>query len=76
MLAQCPECGKEMSRTAKACPHCGFAPNAGKVKDLKIVGGVAFAIGLFAFVESWVYGTLLVLAGLGMFVYGRLTENE
>lgn len=23
MLAKCPECGKEISTSAKACPNCG-----------------------------------------------------
>lgn len=24
-LVSCPECGKEISDTARACPHCGYA---------------------------------------------------
>lgn len=24
MITECPECKKEMSTTAKQCPHCGF----------------------------------------------------
>ena len=25
-LIKCPECGKDLSTAAKACPHCGFVP--------------------------------------------------
>jgi endogenous inhibitor of DNA gyrase (YacG/DUF329 family) len=25
-LVKCPECGKDVSTTAKKCPHCGFVP--------------------------------------------------
>ena len=25
-LIKCPECGKDLSTAAKACPHCGFIP--------------------------------------------------
>jgi len=25
-LIKCPECGKDLSTVAKACPHCGFIP--------------------------------------------------
>lgn len=28
-LIGCPECGKEMSSAAKACPHCGFPIQTG-----------------------------------------------
>lgn len=24
MIVKCPECGKEVSLTAKCCPHCGY----------------------------------------------------
>ncbi len=27
-LINCPECGKEISDTARACPHCGYTENA------------------------------------------------
>ena len=23
-LTKCPECGQEISDTAKSCPHCGY----------------------------------------------------
>src|ERR1035438_7021655 len=31
-LIACPECRKQISATAPACPHCGF-PNPSKAKD-------------------------------------------
>ncbi|MBQ2953765.1 MAG: zinc ribbon domain-containing protein [Clostridia bacterium] len=32
-LITCPECGKQISDRAKACPHCGFDLNAPKCPD-------------------------------------------
>jgi hypothetical protein len=29
-LIKCPECGKEYSDTASACPHCGYTKNTQK----------------------------------------------
>ncbi len=46
-LIKCQECGKEISDTAEACPHCGFSSRsenkkkAHRLKDL----GAALAIG-------------------------------
>ena len=41
-LIKCPECGKDVSTKAKACPHCGYpinqATNANPISyDTKIV---------------------------------------
>ena len=42
MLIKCPECGHEVSDTAKACPNCGFAVSEyvekQKVKDATLSG--------------------------------------
>ena len=37
-LIKCPECGKDVSTSAEACPHCGFpiknnAANKQKAED-------------------------------------------
>lgn len=34
-LIKCPECGKEVSDKAKACPNCGFPINDTKVEEPK-----------------------------------------
>lgn len=49
-LIQCPECGKEISDVAKACPNCGHPMQSAKIRDgkrkkgeykkLAIVGGI------------------------------------
>lgn len=44
MLINCPECGKEISETAKKCPNCGFKQKTKKNKaSMKqwIIAGVA-----------------------------------
>lgn len=51
-LIKCEECGKEISSTAKACPHCGkhiIKNNPGQI-ILAIFAGIIFYlifIGLF-----------------------------
>ena len=47
-LAKCLECGKEVSRSAKACPHCGkpdptvsdLAKQKKKEKDMDAIWGI------------------------------------
>lgn len=43
-LIKCPECGKEISSFAKACPNCGF-PMGYSSQGLEIVNGVLKGIG-------------------------------
>lgn len=74
MLIKCEECGKEMSGTAKACPHCGHRPAKNNSAQYKIIGSAMFVWGLLAFTQSWVYGSLFVCAGLGVFIYGRMLD--
>lgn len=33
-LKKCKECNKEISTTAKACPHCGAKSTATKIQDM------------------------------------------
>lgn len=33
-LKKCKECGKEISDSAKACPHCGAKSTATKIQEL------------------------------------------
>ena len=43
-LIKCPECGKEISSFAKACPNCGFPVNDSS-QGLEIVDGVLKSLG-------------------------------
>lgn len=43
-LEKCPDCGREVSRNAKTCPHCGGKTrNAHRVEEERI-SIIAFAI--------------------------------
>ena len=42
-LIKCFECGKEVSNTAKQCPHCGFEIKM-KLDELKAGKGFAILI--------------------------------
>lgn len=56
-LIKCPECNREISDTAKTCPHCGYKLNAEQVRHRnKII--------------SWTIVLLLLLVlGIGLFIY-------
>lgn len=48
-LIKCPECGKEISDTAKVCPHCGYRlKTIDYVKHKKISTNILI-IGVFLF---------------------------
>ena len=47
-LIKCPECGKEISDTAKSCPNCGYKLNTDFIKR-KTIGKRLFIFGLIAF---------------------------
>lgn len=43
-LEECPDCGREVSRNAKTCPHCGGKTrNAARIEDERI-SAIALAI--------------------------------
>ena len=47
-LIKCGECGKEMAKTAKACPHCGGANKAKNMKETFVVMAVCWIVfGIF-----------------------------
>lgn len=48
-LIQCPECGKEKSEQAKACPHCGASKPKSRLW-LKLLIGVPTALFLLMMV--------------------------
>ena len=47
-LINCPECGNQMSDTAKKCPHCGYKTK--KINKKIILGIILAIIGIIAFV--------------------------
>ncbi len=38
-LINCPECGKEISNQAAACPHCGFASKKDNMQPINLNHG-------------------------------------
>lgn len=54
-LINCPECGHQMSDTAKKCPNCGYSNNKFKLDTAKpyILGGVIGLVGLFITILSF-----------------------
>lgn len=53
-LTKCPDCGKEVSPTARACPHCGRPNERRKPRSrtLWVVGALALII-LGLWFVSW-----------------------
>lgn len=54
-LIKCPECGKEISNQAVACPHCGFGMKATTVSNKRINSN---AIPLFILIVCFVCGCI------------------
>lgn len=54
-LINCPECGHQMSDTAKKCPNCGYSNNKFNLYSIKpfMLGGVIGIIGLFIIILSF-----------------------
>ncbi len=42
-LRKCPDCGKDVSSSARACPHCGRPSNEARL-PFELVGGLGFAV--------------------------------
>lgn len=62
-LINCPECGKEISDTAKHCPNCGFKIK-GKKKNGKKVGIVIGVI------------IIVLIVGILFFVFGGKSKEQ
>lgn len=56
-LIKCPECGKEMSDTAKTCPHCGYK------KPFKN------PLNVFFYTHPRILGAILAVIFLGVFYW-------
>lgn len=48
-LVKCKECGKEVSASAKTCPHCGISNPGVKAKDAALMVMLLVAIGALFF---------------------------
>lgn len=82
-LMTCFDCKTEMSETAKACPKCGWVPLSGAEKPEgkssplilpgMIVGGIG---GAMAFLGYGVFGVLVAIAGIAMFLVGMVSGKK
>jgi DNA-directed RNA polymerase subunit RPC12/RpoP len=74
-LIRCPECDKEISDMATACPNCGAPISAGKKKGNKVrVDSVQYTSKVIKIQEVllWIPG----LFGGYMFIHGLLTKDD
>jgi len=82
-LMQCPECAREVSDKAIACPGCGFpvAAKAGRnglegehVADMARTAGKVASFWLAAGTAPWIARAIAVIAGalvlIAMFAFG------
>lgn len=51
-LIKCPECGKEISDTAKVCPHCGYKQKKLDIAKHKKISTSILIIGMLLFVVA------------------------
>lgn len=77
MLIKCPECATEVSDHADACPKCGWKVvteyKKAKSSPLILPGMVVGGVGGFMYYTGYgVFGILIAVAGLGMFVIGLI----
>lgn len=63
-LIKCPECGKDVSDTAKMCPHCGY-----KIKISKSI--LLLLDDTMNFVISEILNIVLIIVGTFMFNKGK-----
>lgn len=85
-LIACPECKKEMSEQAAACPHCGHPSAARPVatrapkgpKVVQLIGAVLFATGVVSCATNplpdFFFVASTTAAGLTIFLTGRLVD--
>lgn len=58
-LIHCPACGKEVSSTASACPHCGHPMNSQNTSSSSNDGGSSFLGGVIGTIILCFLGILL-----------------
>ncbi len=68
-LVNCPECGKEISDSAKSCPHCGYPLSEDNTEKkasplgASPVSVVAFVLSILALVSFFATGVIWGMAG-------------
>lgn len=76
-LIKCPECGKEISNSAKVCPHCGYKQKKLDIAKHKKISTYILIIGILLFVCTiiWTISTsdqdLAIRAG---YYFGNATS--
>ena len=61
-LIKCPECGKEYSDKAKACPNCGYQPKKSSAPiAMTITGVMSIVIAILCINPPWFRGYLQLL---------------
>ena len=86
-LIKCPECNKEISDKADACPSCGYsveaaARRAGNVqtieqtskqwKQAQLIGVALAIIGIIMAVSGNIYGGFALFLGIALFIGARI----
>jgi len=82
-LFNCPECGKQISSTAAACPQCGHPverdggrvttqQTAQHIKAIQAIGLVLVGIGIFGLYNDHNYGVPAAAIGVLLYVGARL----
>lgn len=86
-LTNCPDCGRQISDQAQACPQCGhplkssknvYITNAKKGKGKKIIGVILIFLSLTILgsktghTSNQGFGGLLLIIGLGFLIYGKI----
>jgi hypothetical protein len=49
-LIYCKECGKEVSSTARRCPHCGYKVQTGGMLAVSILAAVIFGLIMIGYI--------------------------
>ena len=63
-IVKCRECGKEISTSAGACPHCGNPPLAKKVEKAAI-DIVKAGLGLMVLIPFILIVIVIIMAAMG-----------
>lgn len=74
-LIQCPECGKQISSQAKACPECGLPGHAARAKTFK-AQAVANPPPSRTFKQNVGLFLLIILVFLGFVAFMAFVDEE
>lgn len=71
-MIKCPECGKEISETAFACPYCGYTSNQPSTQQKK-TNLIAFILGLvLCLVANRTENSIIMIVGFALEVIAAL----